>query len=156
MSDLIHKNKTFPRQEGVYANPYDSNENKTETRVWRDLEIGYKAPETAKTGTYIDKNCPFTGTINVRGRVFKGQVYKAKQENTIVVIKRYLHYIPKYKRYERRNTKYSVHLSPCFFGMVNVGDTVVCGETRPISKTKRYVVIATVSNPSKGGKYKVL
>ena len=69
------------------------------------------------------------------------EVKKMKAEKTIVVVVNYLHYNSKYKRYSRRHTNFSVHMSPCFEGMVNVGDTVICGETRRLSKTKSSVVL---------------
>ncbi|KAG0417461.1 40S ribosomal protein S11 [Dictyocoela roeselum] len=137
MAEIIEKVKTFPQQKQVYNNPY-AGESK---RFCRDTVLGFKAPETAVNGTYIDKKCPFTGEVVVRNNILRGEVLKMKQPRTIVVLKRMLHYVKKYKRYERRNKKFSVHLSPCFQGIVQVGDIVSCGEVRPLSKTKRFVVL---------------
>ena len=33
--------------------------------------IGFKTPQEAKTGQYIDKKCPFTSSVSIRGRIFK-------------------------------------------------------------------------------------
>lgn len=137
MVEVTRKGKAFPQQSISPYVPYVEKQK----RKTKDIGLGYKTPETAINSTYIDKKCPFTGDVSIRGRIFKAEVFKMKQEKTIVVKKNYLHYIPKYKRYERRNSKFSVHLSPCFFGLVNVGDYVICAETRPLSKTKRFVVI---------------
>nr|CBH28892.1 40S RIBOSOMAL PROTEIN S11 [Anncaliia algerae] len=136
MQEITRKDKTFPQQsQAKYI------VNKEQKRHVKNIGLGFVAPQTAINGTYIDKKCPFTGNVSIRGRILKGEVYKMKQERTIVVRKNYFHYVPKYKRFERRNSKFSVHLSPCFLGLVNVGDIVTIAETRPLSKTKRFVVV---------------
>jgi len=33
--------------------------------------LGFKTPQTAIEGTYVDKKCPFTGDVSIRGRIFK-------------------------------------------------------------------------------------
>uniref|UniRef100_A0A673UGI7 Small ribosomal subunit protein uS17 n=1 Tax=Suricata suricatta TaxID=37032 RepID=A0A673UGI7_SURSU len=65
-------------------------------------------------GTYIDKKCPFTGNVSIRGRILSGVVTKMKMQRTIVIRRDYLHYIRKYNRFEKRHKNMSVHLSPCF------------------------------------------
>jgi hypothetical protein len=35
------------------------------------LLLGFKTPQAAIDGTYIDKKCPFTGNVAIRGRIFK-------------------------------------------------------------------------------------
>jgi len=65
-------------------------------------------------GTYIDKKCPFTGNVSIRGRILTGVVQKMKMQRTIVIRRDYLHYIRKYNRFEKRHRNMSVHLSPCF------------------------------------------
>lgn len=65
-------------------------------------------------GTYIDKKCPFTGNVSIRGRILTGIVTKMKMQRTIVIRRDYLHYIKKYNRFEKRHKNMSVHLSPCF------------------------------------------
>ena len=50
------------------------------------------------SGTYIDKKCPFTGTVSVRGRILAGTCHSAKMMRTIIVRRNYLHYIKKYQR----------------------------------------------------------
>lgn len=138
--EAVRKLKVYPRQTGVYGKPYASPEGQAERRVVADVR-GHGAPETAYTREYIDKKCPFTGDVNVTGKIFRGVVKKMKAEKTIVVVVNYLHYNKKYKRYSRRHTNFSVHMSPCFEGMVSVGDTVICGETKRLSKTKASVVL---------------
>ena len=139
---IINKDKTYSRQSQVIIDPYATSEQKLATRFYKEIGKGITVPETAKNSTYTDKKCPFTGEITIRGRIFKGKVIKMKAEKTIVVRIDYLHYDTKFKRFARRNSKVNVHLSPCFMGLVNLNDTVVCGETRPLSKTKSSAVIS--------------
>lgn len=68
----------------------------------------------AITGTYIDKKCPFTGNVSIRGRILTGVVVKMKMQRTIVIRRDYLHFIKKYRRYEKRHRNMSVHCSPAF------------------------------------------
>lgn len=51
------------------------------------------------TGTYIDKKCPFTGNVSIRGRIIAGTCHSAKMNRTIIVRRNYLHFIKKYQRY---------------------------------------------------------
>merc|ERR1712126_104971 len=134
------KNKLYPRQAENRCNPYETEEEVVKKRFVKEIGFGISTPQTAYEN-YVDKKCPFTSDITVRGRIFQGQVIKMKAEKTIVVAIKYLHYDQKYKRYARRNTKINVHLSPCWNGLVKVGDIVTCGETRPMSKTKSSAVI---------------
>lgn len=146
------KFKKFPQQKTVYNHPYEiARGNRQPKRLHKDIGMGYVTPQTAINGTYIDKKCPFTSDITIRGGIFKGEVVSLKQERTAVVVKRYLHYHPKYMRYERRNTRFNVHLSPCWDGLIEVGDKVVCGETRPMSKTKHFAIIAYEKSATKSG-----
>lgn len=154
MLDITRKLKLYPRQTGVYIKPYTPEGERPGKKV-RTVVRGHKAPDTAYARQYIDKKCPFTGDVNVTGRIFKGVVKKMKAEKTIVVVINYLHYSQKYKRYGRRRTNISVHMSPCFEGLVSVGDMVVCGETRPLSKTKSSVVLGFVK-PNAPGTFKHL
>merc|ERR1712098_934717 len=119
----IDKTNVYPQQPQIYNNPYSDKKKK---RFFRDIGHGIKIPETAITRDYVDKKCPFTGSIRIKNKFFKAEVIKMKQPTTISVQKKILHYV---KRYERRNKKFSVHLSPCFLGMVNVGDVVTVYET---------------------------
>jgi len=35
-------------------------------------------------GAYIDKKCPFTGTVSIRGRILAGTCHSAKMQRTII------------------------------------------------------------------------
>ncbi|XP_015909359.1 small ribosomal subunit protein uS17 [Parasteatoda tepidariorum] len=109
-------------------------------RYTKNVGLGFKTPREAQEGNYIDKKCPFTGNVSIRGRILRGTVIKMKMNRTIVIRRDYLHYIRKYNRFEKRHKNMSVHLSPCFRDVV-IGDVVTVGENRPLSKTVRFNVL---------------
>ena len=86
-----------------------------------------------------DPNCPFHGSLKVRGQIIDGKVTSVRMDKTAVVEKNYLKYQDKYERYEKRTSKYMVHAPSCFD--LKVGDEVKIMECRPISKTVSFVVI---------------
>lgn len=51
-------------------------------------------------GAYIDKKCPFTGTVSIRGRILAGTCHSAKMQRTIIVRRNYLHFVKKYQRWK--------------------------------------------------------
>ncbi len=71
-------------------------------------------------------------------QTFKGVVVSDKCNKTITVqvVNRIMH--PKYKKYIKRRKKYAVHDENNLF---KVGDRVKIVSTRPISKTKKWVVV---------------
>ena len=94
------------------------------------MGLGFKIPKEAIEGHYIDKKCPFTSaSISIRGRILTGVVVSTKMKRTVIIRREYLHYIPKYNRYEKRHKNLAAHISPCFVG-VNVGDVVTVGQCR--------------------------
>ena len=109
----------------------------SEARFTCNPGLGFKIPAEARTASYVDKKCPFTGKVSIRGRILSGVVAKLKMRNTAVIRRDYLHYIIKYNRFEKRHRNISVHLSPCFRD-VAVGDVLTVGECRPLSKTVKY------------------
>jgi len=86
-----------------------------------------------------DKHCPFHGSISVRGSTFTGKVESTAMDKSATVRWEYSNKVPKYERFERRNTKVTAHVPECMH--VEEGDTVTVAETRPISKTKSSVII---------------
>src|ERR1700733_6503836 len=80
-----------------------------------------------------DKKCPFTGMVSIRGRILTGTVVSTKMNRTVIVRREYLHFIPKYDRYEKRHKNLAAHVSPAF--RVEEGDQVTVGQCRPLSKT---------------------
>jgi small subunit ribosomal protein S17 len=107
----------------------------------KNKNIGYdvKPPERECD----DVNCPFHGKLSLRGNVFQGTVVSDKMSKSIVIERNYLHFVPKYERYERRRKRIAAHNPDCIDA--KKGDTVKIAECRPISKTKHFVVIEKVS-----------
>lgn len=71
--------------------------------------------------------------VSIRGRILTGKVVSAKMHRTIIIRRQYLHFVPKYARYEKRHSNLAAHVSPAF--RVEEGDTVTVGQCRPLSKT---------------------
>ncbi|MFQ6074896.1 MAG: 30S ribosomal protein S17 [Candidatus Bathyarchaeia archaeon] len=86
-----------------------------------------------------DSNCPFHGTLPVRGRVIEGVVISDRMKGTVTVRRDYHYYVPKYMRYERRHSHISAHNPPCIDA--GEGDKVKIAECRPLSKSVAFVVV---------------
>jgi len=123
-----------------------------EGRFYKKIGLGFRTPKTAINGTYIDKKCPFTSDVSIRGRILTGIVRSTKMQRTIIIRRDYLHYIPKYNRYEKRHATMAVHCSPCF--TVKEGDRVTIGECRPLSKTVKFNVLKVEDLKKLGKKHR--
>ncbi|KAH0970204.1 hypothetical protein GBA52_022360 [Prunus armeniaca] len=141
--------KAFLKQPKVFISSKKSGKGKRPgkggNRFWKSVGLG----------TYIDKKCPFTGNVSIRGRILAGTCHSAKMNKTIIVRRNYLHYIKKYQRhdscihaYEKRHSNIPAHVSPCF--RVKEGDHVTIGQCRPLSKTKRFNVLKVTPAGSSG------
>merc|ERR1712123_147832 len=134
--------RSFQKQPPIFLNRKGANKAKPE-RYYRNVGLGIKTPREAIEGTYVDKKCPFTGNVSIRGRMLTGVVVSTKMQRTIVVRRDYLHYIKKYNRYEKRHKNLSAHMSPCFKDIV---------QGRPLSKTVRFNVLKRLrENPDTKG-----
>ncbi|MFP3984839.1 MAG: 30S ribosomal protein S17 [Candidatus Bathyarchaeia archaeon] len=89
--------------------------------------------------TCTDPECPFHGTLSVRGRALDGVVISAKMDKTSIIRRDYLQYVPKFKRYERRRSHIPAHNPPCL--NAKEGDKVKIAECRPLSKTVSFVIV---------------
>ncbi|RMZ87558.1 hypothetical protein DV736_g5217, partial [Chaetothyriales sp. CBS 134916] len=116
-------------------------------RWYKDVGLGFRTPKTAIDGSYIDKKCPFTGLVSIRGRILTGTVISTKMHRTIIIRREYLHFIPKYARYEKRHANLAAHVSPAF--RVVEGDRVTVGQCRPLSKTVRFNVLRVLPKTGK-------
>jgi small subunit ribosomal protein S17 len=99
--------------------------------------IGIDVPEPKQTCD--DANCPFHGTLKLRGNIFTGVVVASKMKKTATIEKVWRHYIPKYERYEERKSRLRVHNPLCIDA--KEGEKVKVMESRPISKAKKFVII---------------
>ena len=131
----------FQKQDGVFLARKKNVGKKTKGGRWyKDVGLGIKTPKSAIEGVYVDKKCPFTGDVSIRGKILKGVVVTAKMQRTVIVRRDYLNFVRKYRRFEKRHTNMSVHCSPCFEN-VKEGDIVTVGQCRPLTKTVRFNVL---------------
>ncbi len=105
-------------------------------------KLGFGIPLPTGEPEEYDAHCPFFGKTTVRGRSLTGTVISARMHRTVKVEIDRRHYVQKYERYEKRWTKLLVHNPPSV--NAKVGDTVRIMETRPISKTKHFVVVERI------------
>jgi len=134
--------KSFQKQPMIFTGKrrlLGSKKTGSELRYWRNVGLGFKTPQEAIQGTYVDKKCPFTGNVSIRGRILRGYVISTKMKRTLVIRRDYLHYIKKYNRFEKRHSNTPAHVSPAF--IVKEGDVVTVGQCRPLSKTVRFNVL---------------
>ncbi|MBR9700850.1 30S ribosomal protein S17 [Candidatus Woesearchaeota archaeon] len=80
--------------------------------------------------------------VSVRGRTFTGVVTSDKMAKTVTVEWPRKKLIPKYQRYEKRRTRVKAHNE---LG-AKTGDTVEIQETRPLSKTKNFIVTKIIKS----------
>ena len=84
--------------------------------------------------------------ITPRGRILFGKVIKKDVSRTATVSVEHSHFIKKYERYEKRFSKIHVH-NPEEMN-AQVGNLVKIQETRPISKTKHFIITKLIKNES--------
>jgi len=101
----------------------------------RNIGIDVKPP--AKTCS--DPKCCWHGKLSIRGNVIEGLVVSARHPKTVIVERHYLHYLPKYERYERRHSRIAAYNPECI--SAKEGDWVKIAECRPMSKTKAFIVV---------------
>ena len=114
-------------------------------RYFKKIGLGIKTPSDAIQGTYIDKKCPFTGNVSIRGMIIKGMVLSTKMKNTVIVRRDYLHFVKKYQRYQKHHHNIPAHCSPAF-KRITEGDIATICQCRPLSKTVRFNVIHVQGN----------
>ncbi len=90
----------------------------------------------------IEKKAGKVASLKTRGRTFKGEVVSSKAQKTVTVQWMRRIYVPKYERYQIKRSKVKAH-NPEEMG-AKEGDTVVIKECRPLSKTKKFVVIEVI------------
>ena len=89
----------------------------------RDIGIDVKMPSGDWDG---DENCPFNGSLRLRGQLFEGVVSSVGMSKSIIVELQKVRYMPKYERYEKRTSKIPAHLPSCI-GELN-GEVPTIGE----------------------------
>ncbi|RJT02659.1 30S ribosomal protein S17 [Halococcus sp. IIIV-5B] len=92
--------------------------------------------------TCDDPNCPFHGTLSVRGGTVDGVVVSTDMDRSAVVEREYDVAVPKYDRAMKRRSRTPAHAPECL--EIEVGEPVRIAETRPLSKTKSHVVVGRI------------
>ncbi len=90
-----------------------------------------------------DRQCPFHGSLKIRGRQFKGYVIRKFPRRIVIEFERII-YIRKYERYAKKKTRLHARLSYCKENEVKLGEFVLVGECRPLSKLIHFVYIRKV------------
>lgn len=147
MAEVQQHERSFQKQEPVFLNSQKLLKTKTAKgiRYYKNVGLGFRTPKEAIEGRYVDKKCPFTGNVSIRGKIIKGIVISSRKMNKTIIIRRdFLHYIKKYNRYEKRHTNVPVHASPAF--SIREGDIVIAGQCRPLSKTVRFNTLRVIPN----------
>jgi small subunit ribosomal protein S11e len=47
---------------------------------FKNIGLGFRTPVDAKEGVYIDKKCPWTGNVSIRGKLLRGVVVSTKMK----------------------------------------------------------------------------
>jgi small subunit ribosomal protein S17 len=89
-----------------------------------------------------DFHCPFHGSLKLHGRIFQGEIKKTDANKSATVEFLNFYYLPKYERHEKRIARLKVHNPPCV--NAKIGDYVKIMESRPISKTKKFVIVEVI------------
>ena len=89
-----------------------------------------------------DRNCPFHGSLPVRGQVIEGVVKSSSMLKTAVIERSFMRNTPKYERKERRFSKYHAHVPDCIH--LELGDKVKIAECRKLARTVSFVVVEKV------------
>lgn len=81
--------------------------------------------------------------VRKRRKEYIGKVISDKMNKTVAVLVESLYQHPRYKKVVKRRTKFMAHdeESKC-----HVGDKVKIIETRPLSKTKHWIVMDVLEN----------
>ncbi len=79
--------KAYQKQDGVFVGRKKAvgKKSKKGMRYYKSIGLGFKTPKEAIEGSYVDKKCPFTGNVSIRGRILKAMVVSHKMKRTIIV-----------------------------------------------------------------------
>lgn len=119
------------------------NDNKNKkTKAINTMVTKNKTNSTAATHAVSNGDKKKENAIKTRGRTFVGTVTSDKMAKTVVVHWERRFYVKKFERYERRQSKVNAH-NPEEIG-AKKGDIVKIVETRPLSKTKHFIVVEII------------
>lgn len=65
--------KAFQKQDAIFIGSKRllANKKKGIARYVKDPGLGFAIPQLARDGHYVDKKCPFTSNVSIRGRILK-------------------------------------------------------------------------------------
>ena len=100
--------KAYQKQDAVFLGRKRTlaKKSKKGLRYVRNVGLGFKTPKLALEGSYVDKKCPFTGNVSIRGRILKGMVISTKMTRTVVIRRDYLNWCGKYRLLPRLNRSF--------------------------------------------------
>ncbi len=101
----------------------------------KNVGMGFASPSKS----CVDVHCPFHGDIKLHGRVFEGKVIKKNAHKTVNIEWQRIAYLSKFERYSKSRSRIKAHNPECIGA--ELGNMVTIVETRPISKTKKFVVV---------------
>ena len=100
---LLQNQAAFQKQDKFSYRKVHLLGKKANQRWYANIGLGIKTPAAAINGKYVDKKCPFTSDVTIRGAILKGLVISTKMERTIIVRRDYLRYVKKYRRQEKED-----------------------------------------------------
>ena len=106
----------------------------------KNIGINVKKPDNVPKVS--DPKDPFFGSVKVRGRTFTGTVVSDKMQKTATIEWPRRKFNKKYERFEVRRTRVKAHNPESI--NAKTGDFVKIAETRPLSKTKNFVIIEII------------
>ena len=115
----------------------ESTENIGWLDTMRDIGIDVKPPTGEWDG---DQNCPFYGSLRLRGQVLEGTISRIGMQKTITLERNNVRYMQKYERFENGTSYVSDHLPSCI-GDAKVGGSVKVMECRLLSKTVSFGIV---------------
>ena len=103
--------------------------------------VGYNI-EFKPENSCDDVNCPYHGSLSVRGKTIEGTVTSDSMDRTVKIEWDNMVQDEKYSRYYKVKSSVLAHNPDCI--KAKVGDKVLLGETRPLSKTKHFTVLRVI------------
>jgi len=69
--EQVQSERAFQKQPHIFLNSKSQSGKSKRVgktrRFYKDVGLGFRTPKTAIEGSYIDKKCPFTGMVSIRG-----------------------------------------------------------------------------------------
>ncbi len=112
-------------------------------KIMKEQHENLKGKSLPDTGSG-DIKCPFTGGLKLHGRTFTGIVVSKDTHRTVKVSWKTRHFVKKFERFTEKKTKVAAH-NPDVIS-AKIGDRVIIAECRPISKTKKFVIIKNLGH----------